>query len=213
MNRKNSLGFAFLFQGITSLVSNAVIVGPVIKKFSEAGSVDILIANSQRISSGLLLDCLTAVGIILLGSLLYLSTKSISKSRSLVALSLYISEATILVISKSILFPVVSLAIKGSSDYALMASLIETADLLYILHLIPFALGALLFYNLLERRGILSKGIALWGVISVAPFIIGAPLQIVGVDVPFLIYLPYVPFEFFVGFYLIFRLKPRKEAT
>lgn len=201
------LGYAFLFQGLTSLIANAVILGPVLEK----SKIEYIVSNIGRIKAGIVLDSFTAIGIIALGCYLYLETKSISKSRSLIALSLYISEATILLFSKGVLLIATSLSLGKSVDYNLVYTLIESADLIYILHLLPFGIGAVLFYSLLGRSSTISKGISLWGVISVAPFIIGAPLQILGSDVPFYIYIPYVPFEFFTGIYLI--VKPQRVTT
>ena len=59
-----------------------------------------------------------------------------------------------------------------------------------------FCLGGILFYYLLDKSRIVPRALSLWGLITVFPCLIGTLSAVFGYKMPFLIYLPYAPFEF-----------------
>lgn len=64
-------------------------------------------------------------------------------------------------------------------------------------------LGALLFYTLLVRSGVVPRWLALWGLIATVPMLVGTVSQVFGTTIPFCFYLPYVPFELVVGVWIL----------
>ncbi len=68
--------------------------------------------------------------------------------------------------------------------------------------MIPFGLGAITFYYLLMKAEILPKWLALWGIITVSFVLVAVPLMALGVLIPFVLLIPYVPFEFFTGIFI-----------
>lgn len=204
------LGAFFLFQAVTSLTSGAVLVNPVIDVDSMEMTIRNIMEKSHYLYGAVLLDTFTSIGIIFLGVMMYRSFSGISKTASIAALSLYVCEATILMVSKMLLFISTNYVLAGDVDTGLLSAFINGVDSAYLLHMIPFSIGAFIFYSLSIKSDILPRGISLWGVISIIPFIFGVPLQVLQFNIPFLIYVPYVPFEFAAGLFLLiksFRLK------
>jgi hypothetical protein len=71
--------------------------------------------------------------------------------------------------------------------------------------MIPFGVGAILFYYLLLKAEIFPKWLALWGIFTVPLILVCAPLMAFGIDVPFALLVPYVPFEFVAGIYILIK--------
>jgi hypothetical protein len=46
---------------------------------------------------------------------------------------------------------------------------------------------------------------SLWGLITVLPMLVGTVTQIFGYTIPFAFYLPYVPFEFVIGLWILVK--------
>lgn len=197
------LGCIFILQAMTSLISGAVLVNPILNLVSSKKIIESILKSRSILHAAILIDSITAIGIIILAVLLFRTLSFVSKTASLIALSLYILEATILVFSKILLFMCTIYATKNSVDIAIFSTLLETVKFSYSLHLLPFAYGGFIFYFLLFKSHLIPKGLSLWGLISIISFIIGIPLKILQINVPFYIYLPYAPFEFYLGFYLL----------
>jgi hypothetical protein len=47
--------------------------------------------------------------------------------------------------------------------------------------------------------------LSLWGLVTVPFLLIWTLLGILGIEVPFFLYVPYVPFEFVIGIWLLVR--------
>jgi Domain of unknown function (DUF4386) len=73
------------------------------------------------------------------------------------------------------------------------------------LHMLAFCLGGVMFYYLLDKARIVPRVLSLWGLIAALPFVIGAPLAIMGYVVPAAVYVPYVPFEFVIGIWILVK--------
>lgn len=71
--------------------------------------------------------------------------------------------------------------------------------------MLPFCLGAILFYYLLYKSGAVPRILSLWGLITVPLVLIGLLSKVLGYEVPFFLYLPlpYVPFEFVIGIWIL----------
>lgn len=124
------------------------------------------------------------------------------------ALALYVVEAGILICSKLfahgfILCSQMSTPPADATLERLAMLLLRMFEHAYALHILPFGLGALLFYGLLYRGRLVPRWLSLWGMITVIPVLIGTLLKAHGVVVPFGIMVPYAPFEFVAGVYVL----------
>jgi hypothetical protein len=73
------------------------------------------------------------------------------------------------------------------------------------MHILPFGIGAVLFYGLLAKSRAVPVWLSLWGLITVIPVFVGTILGIYGIEIPFVVNLPYVPFEFFIGIFILIK--------
>ena len=99
------------------------------------------------------------------------------------------------------------------------AELLSLASvLLYCKHfalniaMLPFGIGALLFYFLLGKAQVFPKWLTIWGLASAPLILIVIPLSAFGVLLPFALCFPYVPFEFVAGGYMLLRYRKAKAA-
>ena len=75
----------------------------------------------------------------------------------------------------------------------------------YQLLMLPFCLGAILFYYLFYRSAIIPRALSLWGLAAVSLALIGTVSALAGHELSFAVYLPYLPFEFVVGVWILVR--------
>jgi hypothetical protein len=71
--------------------------------------------------------------------------------------------------------------------------------------MLPFCVGAILFYYLLYKSRLIPRVLPVWGLVSVAVVLVATVLVISGYRVPFLVYVPYVPFEWVVGTWILIK--------
>ena len=81
----------------------------------------------------------------------------------------------------------------------------ESQSFGYDLHMLPFALGATLFYYLFFRSGFLPRVLSLWGLIAAPLALAGILFALLGYDVPIVVFLPNLPFELTMGVWLIVK--------
>jgi hypothetical protein len=75
----------------------------------------------------------------------------------------------------------------------------------YTLALVPFGLGAVLFYYLLYRSRTTARALSLWGLVTVPLVLVAALSTLSGYDgLTFLNY-PYAPFEFVIGAWILIK--------
>lgn len=208
------LGITFFVQALTSLIGGAVLFEPIVSKENINTTMSNIANNISRIYGSMLLEITTAVVIILLGVAIYLTAGHINKTMAMIALSFYIFEAVLLAVSQIFIFGLVEasqlyLTGEDAGLVSLGNVLLSCRDFTTKMAIIPFGLGALLFYYLLMKAKIIPKWLALWGLVT-APFVlIGVPLMAFGVTVPFALFIPYVPFEFFTGIYVLIRYQKK----
>ena len=169
------LGITLFVQAVTALVGGSIFLGP----FDSSEITDITL-RSINDSSGIgyisiLLQMITAVVIIMLGVAMYRAAGHINKTIGIIALSLYIFEAALLALAQVFIFGLVEVSIlfSASSDMNLIGLgevLIASKDFASQIAMIPFGIGAILFYFLLLKAEIVPKWMALWGILTV-PFI------------------------------------------
>jgi len=204
------LGIFFFFQALTSLISGAILFNP-LKDDTDITKTMINMAKNQGIvQASILIDIFTAIGIIILAICLYQLLKKTDKLLASIALGLYIFEATLLVVSKYVVF-----LLLGLSTLYLESPTIELANygsiildlngFIYSSHIIPFGIAAIIFYYLLYKSGVVPKWLSLWCLITVPFVLVGVVLMMYGVKVPFILLVPYVPFEFVIGIFILVK--------
>ncbi len=205
------LGVSLFVQAMTSLIGGAVLYEPYVAKDDINMTMGNLVNNIDRIYSGILLQIVTALVIIILGIAIYQIAGYINKTMALAALSFYLLEAVLIVISQVFLLGLVKVSQQSMADGTaglemLGYALLSCRDIAAKIAIIPFGLGALLFYYLLMKAAIIPRWLALWGLLTVPFVLIGVPLSLFGVEVPFALFIPYVPFEFFTGIYMLIKV-------
>jgi hypothetical protein len=215
MNRVNKtsrvLGVAFLLQAITSL-SSGLIMKLALTVPGNISETMIKIANNAWLMrANIFGEMITALGIIFLGAMLFVTLRKQNENMALVALGFYILEASLLAVSR---IPALFL-LRISQEYvtaghsAFLQTIgnlaFESMDFGYTLLMLPFCLGGILFYYLLDKSRIVPRVLSLWGLITVFPLLIGTLSAIFGYKLPFAVYLPYVPFEFVIGVWILVK--------
>ena len=209
------LGVAFLLQFITS-VSSGLFIRPLWLVPDDISATMLKIAgNPAVLQLNILVDMLTALGVTWLGAVLFITLKKQNEKLALTALGFYILEGALLAASRlgtiSLLQLSQEYASTGQPESLLVFGNItlEAAD--YVgdtLHVLVFCLGAILFYFLLYKSGFIPRGLSLWGLITVLPVLIGTLTAIFSYDLPFIFFLPYFPFEFVIGIWILVKGVP-----
>lgn len=205
-----ALGIALFLQAMTSLVSGTLFLGPFADK-SDIVKILLNTASNQAIAHfSVFLDIITALVIVWLGVLFFCLLQKVNPAWATTALALYIVEAGMLIVSKFFAYALiwVSGAYAANNDKSLEATgqiLLQLKDFSYNMHIVPFGVGAVLFYFLLFKCKAIPSWLSLWGLITVIPVLIGTLLKTYGVEVPFIVMLPYAPFEFFAGGYILIK--------
>jgi hypothetical protein len=205
------LGVAFLLQFITSFASG-VFLKPMWFVEGDMGATMLKIAQSPwllRIS--ILLDTLTALGVIFLGAVLFTTLRKQNEKLALTALGFYILEGALLAISRMGAFSLVSLSQEYAAGQA--ANLLWMGQIAYdtmefvggTLHMFAFCPGAFLFYFLLYKSRVVPAAMSLWGLVTTFPMLVGTITQIFGYSIPFGFYVPYVPFELVIGLWILIK--------
>jgi hypothetical protein len=193
------LGVAFLLQFATSFASS-VLLRRAWYVPEEMG------ATLTRITQA----AMWFLGVIFLGAMLYVTLESRNRKVALTALGFYVLEAAMLATSRAGAFALLRISEAYAGTQA--AALATTGQMVYdtmeflggTLHMLAFCMGAILFYTLLVRARIVPRALALWGLIAVIPCLLATVLAIFGYEVPFWVYLPYVPFELAIGLWIVF---------
>ena len=210
-----ALGAAFLLQFITSF-SSGLFLQPALIVPGDINQTMITIANNVTLmKANILLDMFTALGVIFLGAMLFISLRQQNEKIALVALGFYILEGALLAASRSQAFSLLRMSQEyvsaGQPAYLqVMANLaLESMDFVgFTLHMLVFCLGGILFYYLLYESNIVPKALSLWGLITIVPLLVTTLLAIFGIQVPTILAilaLPYIPFEFVIGVWILIK--------
>jgi hypothetical protein len=206
------LGFAFLFQFITSLSSGAFLKAAWFVPDNMSETMLKIAHNPWLLRTNIFVDMLTALGVTFLGVMLYLTLRKENEKVALTAMAFYVLEGALLAVSRMGTF----LLLRLSQQYAAAG---QPADLLRLgqvtyeamdfagntLHMLAFCLGAILFYWLLYRSRTVPRWLSLWGLITTFPLLVGTLTQVFGYIIPFVFYVPYVPFELVIGIWLLVK--------
>jgi hypothetical protein len=150
----------------------------------------------------------------MLGVAIYQTAGHINKTLSTIALILYVFEAILLAVGQIYimgLMKVSELYLAGGD-----AGLLSLGDvLLSIRHfageiaMLPFGIGAVIFYYQLGKAKIIPKWLMLWGLVTAPIILIYFTLSTFGIALPFIICIPYVPFEFFTGIFILIKYRKK----
>jgi Domain of unknown function (DUF4386) len=170
------LGIAFLLQFVTSFSSGAFMKQAWFVPGNISETMLKIADNSLLMRTNILVDTLTALGVIFLGAILFLTLRQQNEKIALTALGFYILEAALLAASRIETFSLLRI----SQEYASAgqpANLLTMGNLAYesmdfvgnTLHMFAFCFGGILFYYLLCKSNRVPRWLLLWGLITVFP--------------------------------------------
>ncbi len=209
-NTPRLLGAAFLLQATASLVATFLLT-PLIVPGNISASMTNIANKVFQLQASIVGEMIAIIGIVMLGSLLYLTLKDQNERLSLMARGLYIVTAAIIAVSRIATFALLRISqesvLTGHPDYLLMLGNLayELQEYGYFLHMLPYTLGASIFYYLFYKSGYLPKILSIWGLIAAPLAFIGTLFDHLGVPVPLILFVPNLPFDLGVGFWLIFK--------
>ena len=205
------LGVAFLLQFVTSFINGFFLQSALIVPGNISETMLRIANNPALMRAFILVEMLTALGIIFLGAILFLTLRKQNEKIALVALGFYILEAVLGVVSRLEAFSLLRI----SQEYVTAgqpASLLTMAQVAlesmeggWALLMLAFCPGAILFYYLLYKSGVVPRWLSLWGLITVVPLLIAILLSMFEYQVPEFVLLPYLPFEFVIGVWILVK--------
>lgn len=210
-NTGRLLGAAFLLQAIGAAVWDLILLQPLIVSGNIIDSMTNIANNALQMRASIVVAMITAIGIVMIGVLMYVILKKQNRKIAIVAMGLYLVEAAILAVSRIPAFALLRISqesvIAGHPAYlqTLGNLFYESADFGAWLHMLPFALGATLFYYLFYKSGFLPRILSLLGIIAAPLALIGTPFALLGYDVPLVVFLPNLPFELGIGLWLMVK--------
>ena len=210
------LGPAFLLQAIASLLAGVILNAVLIVPGNTVESMVSIANNAWLMKASILGDTVTAVGIVFLGAALFVTLRERRQTVSLVALGLYVLEAAMLAASRLSAFALLNSSqayvATGQPAYlqAMGSQALDTMTFGYTLALLPFGVGAVLFYYLLYECRTVPRALSLWGLLAVALTLPGTLLSIFGYGASVLYY-PYAPFEFVIGIWIAVKGAKRTQ--
>jgi hypothetical protein len=206
------LGVAFLLQFITSVTSGLLVQPALIVPDNIQETMLNIANNPELMRANILLDMFTALGVIFLGAMLFISLRKQNEPMALIALGFYILEAALLAASRSQAFSLLQISEEyvATGQPAILESManlaLDSMDFVgFTLHMLAFCLGGILFYYLLDKSGIVPRALSLWGLITLVPLLVATLLAILDYQVPQIVAVPYFPFEFVIGIWLVVK--------
>jgi hypothetical protein len=211
-NLARMLGIAFLLQFVTSFSSGVFLQPALIVPGNIGETMANIASHTGLMRAYILVDMATAMGIVFLGVMLFVVLRKQNETVARLAMSLYIVEATLLAASRLAAFWLLRMSeeyIAGGQPAYLqtMGNLaLESMDFVgATLHMLVFGVAGLLFYLLLYQSRLIPRVLSLWGLVATIPMLVGTVVAIFGYEVPMAVYVPYVPFEFVVGIWILVK--------
>lgn len=207
------LGIAFFAQALLPLIG-----GLVFQSLEVKGDTSITMSNIANhvptVIITILLWIAALIGVIILGIALYDMVNHLNKTMAMIAFSMYLLEAVLAAVGQIFVFGLVKLSQQflASGDAGLLSIgsvLLSCRHFAGEIAMIPFGVGAIIFYYLLMKAGTIPKWLAIWGLVTAPLIMVGIPLTTFGIAVPNFVFAPYVPFEFFTGIYILIRYRKK----
>lgn len=207
------LGIAFLLQAVTSLISGLILRNVLTVPGNISETMVNIAKNTLLMRTSILGEIATAAGIIFLGAILFVTLRKQNEKMALIALGFYILEAALLAASRIVAFSLLRISQEyvAAGNPAYLQTIgnlaFESMNFGHTLLMLPFCLGAILFYYLLYKSRVVPRILSLWGLITVPLVLTGTLSTVFGYQVPFLTYLSvlYVPFEFAIGIWILVK--------
>jgi uncharacterized protein DUF4386 len=207
--RGRALGAAFLLQATTSL-AGGIVLDFFLLAPGKIGEIMTRVAQHPAwMRADILDEMVTAGGVIWLGAVLFAKLRGYGETMARVGFALYVLEGGVLAASRIGAF----LLLTASLDYVRAgraASLEPLGRLAYaamddgaLLHMVPFCAGAFLFYGLLYKSRMVPRWLSVWGLAAMIPVTVGTICTVLGINIPFVLFAPYIPFEFFLGIWIL----------
>jgi hypothetical protein len=215
VRKSRVLGIAFLIQSVIPIIANMAFLSPLIISDDIRQTMVNVAGNPVQLQIGVLGELVTAMGIIFLGVVLYQALRNENKVMALAGLCFYALEAVLVVASRSNDIMLLDLS-RGYLASGQQESLIALAGVLlasrtfnYIAAMLAFSVGAPLFYYLLYRASLVPRWLSLWGLVTaICPCLIATVGSLFGYHFPLWFYLPYIPFEFVIGMWIVIKGVP-----
>jgi hypothetical protein len=219
------LGLAFLIQFVTSF-TNGLFVLPVatgVQGFGRLENIGRTMAtiakNAGLIRLDILLELVTAAGVIFLGGMLYSAVKKQNQGLALTAFGLYVLEGALIAVTKLGLFALLVLSqqfIAAGSPVSLEPTAMMLYEVMsYSTTMLNFAacLGITIFYALLYRARTVAWPLSLWGLVSTQGVFAGVVMGLLGVKAPIFLYVLYIPFELVIGVWILIKGVKKETVT
>lgn len=218
MNNSETKRWLYLLLGVTFFVqaSTSLTGGLLFKRLEAKTGIEETLANISNhmltFNISVLLQFVTAIVIIMLGVAIYETAGHKNKPLAKIGLLLYTFEALLLAVGQVCLIGLakVSELYLASGDVGLInlgEVLLKCRHFSGEIAMLPFGVGAILFYYLLMKAKVIPKWLALWGLITAPMILLYFTMSNFGVALPLFLCFPYVPFEFFVGLFIIVKYR------
>jgi len=211
------LGLAFLIQFVTSITTGLVVL-PMATGVQGLGLLENIgqtmaniAKNAGLIHLDILLELVTAAGVIFLGAMLYSALRKQNEGLALTAFGLYVLEGALIAVTRLALFALLLLSqqfIAAGSP----VSLEPTARMVYEvmsysskMFNLAFCLGGTIFYALLFRARTVAWPLSLWGLVSVQGVFAGVLIGLFGVKAPIFLFVLYIPFELVIAVWILIK--------
>jgi hypothetical protein len=199
-----------------------ILGGELLRSVIGSGSMsDILVRvseNQTRMRISNMAWLIVSVAIVVLGVLFYIVFNEEYRIIALVALGCFLAEAIILAVSKIGTYALIPLSQEFVEAGAPESSYFQTlGDFFYYgldklgfdIHMLFFCLGGILWYYLFYVSGNIPRALSVWGLAAVSLLLITTLLVLFNRDLrdsPVMVLgLPYLPFELFLGVWLIVK--------
>ncbi len=211
------LGLAFLIQFVTSFTCGVFLLplATGVKSFGLPGSIGQTMAtvagNAGLIRLNIVLELVTAGGVIFLGAMLYSAVRKQNEGLALTAFGLYVLEGALIAIKMLALFAFLALSrqfIAAGSPGSMepMAGIInEVMSYSSKMLNLAFCLGGTIFYALLLKARAVAWPLSLWGLVSAQGVLAGVLLGLFGVEAPIFLYVLYIPFELAIAIWILVK--------
>jgi hypothetical protein len=207
--RERVLGVAFLLQATTSLAGGIILDFFLVARGNIGETMARIAHHPALLRIDILDEMVTAGGVIWLGALLFSKLRDYGETMARVGYALYVLEGAVLAASRIGAF----MLLATSSEYmdaGRIASLEPLGRVAYaamdygqLLMMVPFCAGAFLFYGSLYRSRMVPRWLAVWGLAALIPVATATVCAVIGIQISFLLFVPYIPLEFLMGIWIL----------
>lgn len=206
-----AIGITFICCFAASIISGTALLESRVWHQSLSENLQNVAQNELIIMINIFGELITGVTIIALAALFYHLFSGKYKVLAMVGFGFWITEAITLMFSKVFTFGLWDLSQKfvdgGSpvdSSYLLLGDVLFNAGIYgYVIHMVFFCLGGIIWYTLLYKEGLLPKLISVWSLIGIGFISIDTLLEVYDPSLTQIwLLIPYAPFELFIGIWL-----------